>query len=336
MKTLFDQTRIGTLTLRNRIIRSATWERMADPSGYPTRRLIELYDELSRGGTGLIITSATVISRDATTIPGILAMYDDSFIDRYRELTRLIHRNHVPVIMQLSHVGTGGAMWTPAEPDRNDLATMISAFGDAAYRAQQSGFDGVQIHFGHGFLLSRFMNTKKNLRTDEYGGSVSNRTRIFLEIYRMIRSRVGSEFPVLIKINCSDFEDEEGGVFDACQYICRELTHADLDAIEITGGTGALPTPPRVRYSESVFRDYAALIADQVSVPVILVGMNRNPQVMTAILNETGIEYFSLARPLLRQPDLVQIWQENPEAVSECTSCDACRQQPEGNVCPFR
>ena len=335
MKTLFDTTSIGSFSLKNRFIRSATWEGMADSSGHLTNRLVNVYDELSRGGIGLIITSATVITPEATTIPGILGIYDNSFIPEYQSLTRLCHQNSVPVVMQLTHVGDHGAMWTPQDPSHEQIKRLVKSFGDAAYRAQQSGFDGVQLHAGHGYFISQFLHPRKNTRTDEYGGSVENRTRLILEISSEIRSRVGNDFGIFIKINCSDFQEEDDGVFEACKYACLELATQGIQGIEITGGAGGFPKPPAVMYSESVFRDYAAQIAEMISVPVILVGMNRSPSVMADILNTTRIEYFSLSRPLIRQPDLVNVWRDDPDAGSECTSCDACR-QPDGNVCPFR
>ncbi len=333
MKTLFDETRIGPVTLRNRFIRSATWEAMADSAGHPTERLVEVYRNLARGGVGLIITSATLIIPDATGPPGMLAIHDDSFIPEYRDLTSMIHRNGCPVVMQLVFPGRNGGMWSPAVPSHEEIHAIVRSFGESAVRAKDAGFDGVQIHAGHGYFLSQFLNAKKNTRTDNYAGSAGNRARFILEIFDEIRARAGKDFGVLIKINCSDFEEDDG-VFEACRYACGRLAARGIDAIEITGGAGSVPGLKETGFEESVLRNYAAEIAREVSVPVIMVGVNRTLSVMDQLLNSTGIGYFSLSRPLLRQPDLVNLWENDPGTVSECLSCDQCR-QPEGNICLF-
>lgn len=324
------------MQLKNRLVRSATWEAMADPAGRPTPRLIRVYRELAEGGAGLIITSATTITADATRVPGMLAFPDDAYIPAYRRLVDAVHGAGVPVVLQLVFPGSNNEFWTPSSPSCEEIQALVRLFGDAAVRAQQAGFDGVQVHAAHGYFLSQFSNAKKNMRHDEYGGSVENRTRLLIEIVREIRTRMGKECPVIVKINCSDFEGEDG-VWDACRAACRRLTEEGVTAIEVSGGVHNTPfPPPGLQYEESVFRDYADEISRISGVPVLLVGMNRNPGVMTKILNTTGIGYFSLSRPFLRQPDLARFWKKNPLEPSACRSCDTCRKQPDGNVCPFR
>jgi len=336
MKTLFDETCIGTLQLRNRLVRSATWEAMADETGRPPPRLIAVYQDLANGGTGLIIASATTITADATRVPGMLSIPDDTSIPKYHELVRTVHEAGAPIVLQLVSPGRNGAFWTPSDPSRDELHSLVREFGDASLRAQRAGFDGVQIHAAHGYFLSQFLNARKNTRTDEYGGTVENRIRFLLEIASEIRKRTGEAFPVLVKINCSDFEEDDG-VWEACREACRKLAELGISAIEVSGGINHMPFPPSgLPYEESVFRDYAGEIARTTGVPVILVGLNRTPSVMTELLNTSGIGYFSLSRPLLRQPDLADYWRENPDRPAECCSCDACRKQPDGNVCPFR
>jgi len=335
MKSLFDTTTIGKISLKNRLLRSATWEGMADSSGHPTPRLLQVYEDLAKGGIGLIITGATTILPHATGLPGMMNMSDDSAITGYQKLTSIIHQYDVPVVMQLTYVGVNGAWPAAGDPTHYELSSIIRAFGDAAVRVKESGFDGVQFHAGHGYFTSQFLNKQKNTRTDEYGGSVENRARFILELYDEIRSRVGDNFAVFIKINCGEFQTDDDGVFEACRYTCQQLNHRGIQAIEITGGVSGNPISPKGEFTESVFRDYAAKIADEIQVPVILVGMNRNPALLTELLNTTRISYYSLARPLIREPDLARVWQEHPETEAECTSCDACRTQ-DGIVCPFR
>jgi 2,4-dienoyl-CoA reductase-like NADH-dependent reductase (Old Yellow Enzyme family) len=336
MKTLFDETRIGTMRLRNRLVRSATWEAMADETGRLTPQLLEVYRELALGGVGLIITSATTVTKDATRPPGMMSIPDDSYISEYRELTNMVHDAGGSIVMQLVFPGRNGEMWTPEIPTPDDIRSIIGAFGDAAVRARLAGFNGVQIHAAHGYFLSQFLNEKKNRRIDEYGGPVVGRERFLLKIYEEIRARVGPDFPILVKINCLDFEEGDG-VWDACRSACTHLAEKGIDGIEISGGTSGSSLPPKGSlYEESVFRVYAAEIAQTTTIPVILVGLNRTPATLTELLNNTGIEYFSLSRPFLRQPDLAHFWKKNSGEPAACLSCDACREQPGGNVCPFR
>lgn len=266
----------------------------------------------------------------------MLAINDDSCIPSYDDLVSTVHKLGTPVIMQLVHPGRDGIMWKCTDATRGDIRSMVLGFGKAAVRAQRAGFDGVQVHAAHGYFLSQFMNARRNTRTDEYGGSVENRARFLLEIMREIMIRTKKEFPVMVKINCSDFEEDDG-VYDACRYACRQLAEDGVAAIEVSGGMSGAPfPPPGLPYEESIFRNYAAEIAKTTGVPVILVGLNRSPSVMTRLLNTTGIGYFSLSRPFLRQPDLALFWKKNPAEPSACLSCDMCRKQPYGNVCPFR
>lgn len=336
MKTLFDETCIGTMRLANRLIRSATWEAMAGETGRPTPRLIKVYRDLALGKTGLIIVSATTITSDATRVPGMLSIPDDTFIPDYRKLVRTVHDAGSPIVLQLVFPGRNGAFWAPPVPARDEIHSITREFGDAAIRAQRAGFDGVEIHAAHGYFLSQFLNARRNTRTDEYGGTVENRIRFLLEIASEIRKRTGEKYPLLVKINCSDFEEGDG-IWDACREACRQLSENVINAIEVSGGINHMPFPPQgLPYEESVFRDYAKELARISDVPVILVGLNRTPSVLTELLNTTGIGYFSLSRPFLRQPGLVDYWKENPDRPAECLSCDACRKQPDGNVCPFR
>jgi len=336
MKTLFDVTSIGTMHLKNRFVRSATWEAMADESGRPTPRLLEVYRELAKGGVGLIITSATTIARNATGLPGMLSLYDDASVPAFAALASAVRENVCPVVQQLTIVGTGGAWWTPGAVTKEDLRRVTGLFADAAARSQQAGFDGVQVHSGHGYFISRFLNAKKNPRTDEYGGTAENRARFLAEIVEAIRARTGPSFSILVKINCSDFEEDDG-VWDACRAACTTLPGRGITAIEVTGGSTGKLDPPVGGYDESVFRDYAAEIAASVEVPVIMVGLNRTPALMQKILDTTRIGYFSLARPLLREPGLPSTWKDHPDHPAACTSCDACREHPEDGIsCPFR
>ncbi len=230
-------------------------------------------------------------------------------------------------MLQVNYAALNGKDLKPDDLSLEDIKSIIAAFGDAAARAEKAAFDGVQIHAAHGFLLSRFLTFATNERTDQYGGTLENNSRIILEIYNAIRKRTGKDFIVFLKVNCINANDSEDA-FESCQHICSQLSRRGIDGIEISG-KGDVPD-----YKESIYRDYAAKIAELVNTPIILVGKNRTPNVMRQILDTTQIEYFSLSRPLIRQSDLVNLWMKNSNEVPKCISCGKCMQAT-GTSCVF-
>lgn len=358
MRTLFDATKINSMNLKNRLVRSATWENMADPAGRMTKPLFKVYEELARGGVGMIITGYAFPLAEEQPSPGMMGIYDDSFIEEYRPLTKMVHRHDSRIVLQIAYGGsqTGfqpedRVIWGPSavadlafkvvpqEMSQENIQTLIKAFGDAAARAKAAGFDGVQFHGAHGYLLNQFLCPYYNRRTDEYGGPIENRARLIMEVYEEVRSRVGNHYPVLIKLNAEDFI-EDGATFEDCRYVCHELAARGIDAIEISCGTFAsgkrgparnrIDTPEKEGYNAP----HAAQLAEELEVPILLVGGLRSPEVMENLLETTPIEYFSLSRPLIAEPQLVQRWQDGDRSPARCTSCNGCfRPNPAGNLC---
>lgn len=360
MKTLFDNTAIGNMALKNRFFRSATWEAMADSKGHMVERLYEVYESLAKGGVGTIITGYAFVTEDEQPNPGMMGVYNDSFIEEYKKLTCMVHRYGTNIILQIAYGGSRtsfnpvgrtilGASEVaqsihgviPKEATKEDIGHLVKSFAEAALRAKEAGFDGVQLHAAHGYLYSQFLSPHYNRRTDEYGGSIENRGRIIFETLRAMRDKVGSDFPVLIKINSSDFT-EDGFSFEDCKYICKRLEDFGIDGIEISGGviTKSEDKAPKEKTSEypegeSYYWKYAAEIAEEVKVPIILVGGNRSLGLMDDILNTTKIQYFSLARPFLREPDLINRWYAKEKGKAKCISCNKCY-DTKGNICIFR
>lgn len=327
MNSLFDITKINNMSLKNRFVRSATYEGMADKYGHLTDKLFDLYKKLSEGGVGLIITSYTTIFKNDKPAPKILGIYDDFFIDEYKKLTDMIHKNNCKVIMQIVHgkeyTNEGKGIKSTGlsdEMSKLDIDNIIKAFGDAAYRAKQANFDGIQIHAAHGYYLNMSLSPIYNNRTDEYGGPIENRSRLILDVYDEIRRRVGSDFNVFIKLNCSDFEDG-GADFNDCKYVCKALDKKGINAIEISGGDRIWKTKVN---KESVYKDYAEEIAEEINTPVILVGVNRNICNMDTILNNSKIQYFSMARPFICEPNLINKWMNGLTTKSKCICCGNC------------
>lgn len=323
MKTLFDSAQLAKMALKNRFIRSATWE------------------ELAKGGVGAIITGNAFVMESEQHNPGMLGIYDDSFINEYKRLTDKVHEYGVKIIMQIVYGGSQTSfnvgertIWGPSslehpatkteskEISKEEIKILVQAFADAAARAKKAGFDGVQLHAAHGLLFSQFLNPYYNRRTDEYGGSIDNRARILLESYEAMRKTVGEDYPILVKIHCEDFM--EGGLSaEDSLNVCRLLSEMGIDAIEVSGGDPARTNIP-AKEKESYFKEHAAGIAEQVKAPILLVGGNRSLETMSEILDSTKIEFFSLSRPLLREPDLINRWQKGDTKKAKCISCNKC------------
>ena len=205
-KKLLETVKLGNLTLKNRLVRSATWEGIALSDGGITDEAYEIYEELAKGGVGAIITGFTSVSDNDQYFCGMMRLSRDELISQYKKLVELIHAENCPVIAQLALGGyyRNGRLAEPDDMTVEEIQTVVQMFADAARRAKESGFDGVQIHAAHFFFLSRFISPAVNHRTDAYGGSTENRMRILLDILSGIRAAAPG-LHVTVKINCSDF-----------------------------------------------------------------------------------------------------------------------------------
>jgi 2,4-dienoyl-CoA reductase-like NADH-dependent reductase (Old Yellow Enzyme family) len=265
----------------------------------------------------------------------MMSIYDDCFIDDLKKLTNRVHKFETNIILQLVYFGSlvgsaGEEIWGPSsvenlyskvqpkEMTRKEIHYIQEEFAFAALRAKKAGFDGIQIHAAHGFLLSQFLTPYYNRRTDEYGGSIENRARMILETYSAIRAMVGKDYPIFIKINSTD-SMEAGMTFDDCKYVCQKLAQAGVDAIEISGDIMNLA--PK---QEAYFKDYAAEIASENNTPIIVVGGNREYSTIESTLRETSIEYFSFSRPFIAEIDFVKRWKSGNTSRTNCTSCNSC------------
>ena len=325
---------------------------MADERGEPKEELFGVYEELARGDIGMIITGFSSIFEEEKPLIRMMGIYEDSFIETYRELTGMVHGLGGKIVMQIGYGGTrtsfpqeGRLLWGPsAVPEYStgimakamtlqDIQTLLKALGDAAERAKKSGFDGVQLHCGHGYLLGQFLSPYHNRRWDEFGGSVEKRARIILEAYAMVRQKVGPLFPVMIKLNAED-HIVEGAAIEDSLYVCRELSRMGIGAIELSGGINPFSSIRHVESEagEAYFAEAAAKIAKEIEVPVILVGGLRSPNVMERLLKETAIECFAMSRPFLAEPQLITRWKSGDKSRAKCLSCNHCK-TAEGNYC---
>lgn len=221
------------------------------------------------------------------------------------------------------------------EITKPEIEYLVNSFAEAARRVKDSGFDGVEIHSGHGYLFSQFISPCFNKRTDEYGGSIHNRARIIYEAYEAMRKAVGPDFPILIKLNSADFQ--EGGLTEDESFeVAKHLAELGIDAIEVTGGNESLKEVSKNNLgaarrkvdksveNQSYFRNHAARLARELKIPVILIGGNRGFERMEELLDTTQISYFSMSRPLTAEPDLINIWASGNHKKPKCISCNKC------------
>lgn len=356
-KSLFHKSTLANIDMKNRFVRSATWENEATESGHLTDKLYSIYEELSKSEVGLIITGYANIVREEQPNPGMMGIYEDSFIHEYQKLTNLVHSHGSKIIMQLAYGGTKTdfnvdkrTIYAPSEvPEMNtntlgkamtkqDIDYIVNAFANAANRAKHAGFDGIEIHGAHTYLINQFLSPYYNKRSDEYGGSLENRMRFLVEICHTTRNIVGHNFPILVKLTATDFF--EGGLtFDETKLICKKLESIGIDGIELSGNihgkansmVGQIFDGYKLK-EEGYFLEYAKIISDTVSIPVITVGGFKDLNTIEKVFNETNISYFGLSRPLLAEPNLIKRWKNGDISQAKCLRCSKCRTQY-GNYC---
>jgi len=350
MSGLFEITYINSMKLSNRFVRAATYEGLAEKDGNCTDALIEKIAELADGNVGLIITSHSFVSpegRARSFQPGI---YSDMLITGLRKMTDAVHKKSSCIIVQLAHAGaladtklTSTVALGPFAFKKEDgsvvremsileISGITGSFGEAAVRAKKAGFDGVEIHAAHGYLLSEFLSPHFNKRKDQYGGTLENRARFLIGVLEKIKSNTGKDFPVIVKLNSEDFL-ENGFTLKEMVEVSRMLEKKGADAIEISGGTpfsgDKIPSRKGILKKEEeevYYLKAAALFKKSVKIPLILTGGIRSFNVAERLMNEGSANYVGLSRPLIREPDLVKRWQSGDTAKSTCISCNLCYQ----------
>ena len=253
MSVLFEKTEIKGMELKNRLVRSATHEGMADENGFPTENHFELYKRLAQGGVGLIITGLSFVSRDGK-MDAMNGIDSDEHIPKYEALVNLVHENDSKIAMQIAHCGRqtsadmiktqplapssvkdNAFLTKPREMTEQDIERIIEAFGETSRRVKESNFDAVQLHGAHGYLINEFLCPHTNRRKDKWGGSIENRMRFVEEIYNLCREKVGDDFPILIKISVYDnmkkgLKKEEGVI------MAEMMADIGFDGIEVSCG----------------------------------------------------------------------------------------------------
>jgi 2,4-dienoyl-CoA reductase-like NADH-dependent reductase (Old Yellow Enzyme family) len=347
---LFEHAKIRNMGLRNRFVRSATYDGCAD-KGFVTEKQMSLYTTLADGGVGLIITGITYVHENGQISKFQNSISNDEFISGLKRLTSAVHDRGAKIVVQLFHAGREGRFpkssdRTPMGPSflemdpyfrgkyrtmtQDEIWEVVRTFGDGAKRARTAGFDAVQVHGAHAYLLSQFLSPYTNRRRDEWGGCLENRLRIHREIYMDIRQKVGEDYPVLIKIGVQD--GFPGGLeFSEGKLAAKYLAELGFDALEISQGLRGpsdedteFRTKINTLEREAYFRDWSRQIKNQVDVPVMMVGGLRTFELMEEIIQNKEADFVSLSRPLIREPGIINEWKRGDRHRAECISCNEC------------
>ena len=356
MSKLFTPVRIGSLAIPNRLIRSATAEWLADAEGRPNPALRSLYRDLARGGVGLIVTGHMYVHPSGKAHSMMAGIYSDELVPDLMVLADAVHREGGRVVVQINHGGLqcwGGLESEPIAPSAvaasplrqgarkmkpDEIDLIVEAYGHAARRAQEAGFDGVQIHAAHGYLVNQFLSPLVNRRLDAWGGSLEGRMRFLRAVCLEVRKQVGPDYPVFIKLGMMDHA--EGGLTaEEGTQVVAALEEMGLDAVEISGGIAGplkrdLNVRPAIRSEseEAYFRPLAVQARPATSLPIALVGGFRSRHVMEEVLDAGDADIIALCRPLICEPAFPNKLRLGLQERSACISAGRCSPAKAGDV----
>lgn len=374
---LFTPIEISGMLLNNRLVRSATYEAMADEVGKVTNRLINFYNRLAKGGVGLIILGYGYVQENGRAMPFQIGISRDEHIPGLKKLVDEIHNYDTKVALQIMHAGRqttperlGGKTpiapsaiepdpflnISPREMSVEEIQETIDAFGAAAGRVKAAGFDAVQLHATHGYLLAQFLSPHTNRRTDEWGGSLEKRMRFVIQVYNSVRETVGNAYPVLIKLSVEEGL-KNGITLDEAASVASRLCQLGIDSIEISGGTivdmsfmicrGDIPIDmitrnidpgarkkiekrlysriDKFKFEEAYWLDHAEKMKEITgNVPLMLVGGMKYPQTMEKILEAKKADLISLCRALIREPNFPNEMANGRKDPAKCAFCNRC------------
>ncbi|TCO67480.1 FAD-dependent oxidoreductase [Caldanaerobacter subterraneus] len=342
---LLEPIQIGSMKLRNRIIMPPMVTNYAAEDGAVTERFKAYHQTRAKGGVGLIIVEATYIHPGGKGFQNQLGIYKDELISGLKELTEAVHKYGAKIAVQLYHAGrqttlkvTGMQVVAPSpipcpvkqekpkELSVDEIKELIEAFGQAARRAKEAGFDAVEIHGAHGYLINQFLSPYSNKRTDEYGGSFENRMRFPLEVVRRVREEVGPDFPIIYRMSAEEYVP--GGLtIEDTKIFAQKLVEEGIDALHISGGvyeSSAMIIQPAA-IPQGCFVENAAAIKKAINskVPVIVVGRIKDPIMAEQIIREGKADLVSMGRALLADPELPRKVSEGKiEEIRKCIGCN--------------
>ena len=351
-QNLFKPINPGPLVIPNRIVMPPMTTRYANADGTVSDRMKQYYKARANGGAGLIIVEMACITRDHRGMARQLAIWEDRFIPGLKGLADTIHAAGSRVFLQLQHAGREahfsgaanpalapsslGGGWhkgVPRELTIPEIHSIVKDFAAAALRAREAGFDGIEFHGAHIYLIQQFLSPLTNKRTDEYGGSVDNRARFAVDILRETRKRMGREFPISFRINGDDFI-EGGQTLDQSTKIARLLQEAGATCIHVSGGTvGSHMMVPGPSEADGCLVYLAAAMKRAIDIPVITVGKIADPFLADKILAEGKADLVAMGRALVADPELPnKAKQGRIGEICGCLACRTCTSGPIGEL----
>jgi NADPH2 dehydrogenase len=317
LSILFTTKKIGNKKLENRIIMAPMQQRNGTAEALATEYHVEHYSERAKGGVGLVIIESTAVSESGRLFQDDIGIFSDSHINPLKKVVDSVHENNSNVFIQLSHGGrksspeNKGEMFAPSplafnevygipnEMSEEDIKEVIYQFAMAARRSVVAGFDGIELHAAHGYLLHQFLSPLSNRRTDGYGGSFEKRVRLLKEVLKSTRNEVGKDYPIIIRVSASDYHPD-GLTPEMVGEAVKILEGEGLDGVHVSSG-GLLPVGPSEVYPGYQV-PYAEIIKKKVSIPVITVGLIHNKELAEDIIEQEKADFIAIGRPLLENP----------------------------------
>lgn len=326
--------------IKNRVAKAAMTERLANSNNHATDSLVRLYNHWSKYGAGLLISGNIMVDKRYKESAGNIVLEDESGFEHLKKMTEVGTQNDTQFWAQISHPGRQAAIfttWSPIAPSAVKLkkfmlfatpkAMAIDQIKDVEQRfintalfCKKAGFTGVQIHSAHGYLLSQFLAPNTNKRDDEYGGSIQNRSRLLIDIVKGVRDKLGSNYPISVKLNSADFQ--RGGFSENDSlYVIKELEKIGIDLLEISGGTYENITFLTKRFErestkqrEAYFMDFANKIRNETNLLLMITGGFRSHAFCNEVLENSELDMIGLARPFLNDSDFPRSFLSNPSA----------------------
>lgn len=342
MSLLLSPLRVGSLEIKNRMAVAAMVTCYCDDDGMPTEQYIAYHEARAEGGFGLIITEDYAVDPAGRGF-WCAGLWKDEQIAPHRELTERVHAAGASIFAQIYHCGrqTSAALigTQPVAPSAlpcpsmgevphaltlDEIHTIVGQFGDTALRAKQAGFDGVELHGAHGYLIAEFLSAYSNKRTDSYGGSLHNRLRFPLEVIADVRAKCGDDYPVSFRISADEYVIGGRDIAETL-VVCQALEAAGIDLLHISAGTyeSAWAIIPPLGRPYAWLADFAAQVKQVVGIPVQVVGRIKDPDVAESILQAGKADLISFARASLADPDLPRKYAEgHPEQIRQCIGCN--------------
>jgi len=340
---LWEPFRVGRMELKNRVVMPPMVTRYASDDGFVTERIRDYYGARARGGAGLIIVEATYVHRQGWAFPNQLGISDDKFVTGMSELVDVVHKHGAKIGIQIHHGGrqtkealgglqpvapsplpmAGGEM--PREMTVEEIAETVAYFAEAAIRAQKAGFDGVELHAAHGYLIDQFLSPTSNKRDDEYGGDLHRRARFLLEVIAAVKEAVGDDYPVWCRMDGKEY-GVEGITLEDARQTARLVQEAGLAAIHVSAWGPESPTNRTTStFTPVVIEDLVEGIKKAVSIPVIAVG-RITPEDAERLLKEGKADLIAIGKAMLADAEWTnKVAEGKTDDITPCIICNGCR-----------